>query len=367
MTRHGIEAGMAGRPRSRPLPGRRLAMMRMGQRSGRRVGETPVTLGVCLALVVALGLISPCRAELLSVTGNCGVLDSELTDAQSHLFTTEGSVAHCEFIPGALTPGGREILADSDGGSATYSEVIAYELLAQCESALLLKTDSAIGYLDAGGKRAAALLSISGVRIGLSVKRAVGYPYIDPLTLANAQLLLDRALQDVIYSSANVGPEDAWAKQILVLETPSAGSRDILITAYSLASEELKSSTIVWIVVTFGDCGFIYDGGAPFCSAVVSVGESTPQPSLDRNAPNPFNPRTTIRFDLPAAGPVRLAVYDLAGRLVRVLVEGERAAGSYEAVWDGRDTTGRSAPSGSYLARLVAGAKVERVRLSLVR
>jgi hypothetical protein len=88
---------------------------------------------------------------------------------------------------------------------------------------------------------------------------------------------------------------------------------------------------------------------------------------LAQNVPNPFNPRTTIRFDLPAAGPVRLAVYDVAGRLVRVLVEGERAAGSYEAVWDGRDASGRSAPSGSYLARLVAGGEVEGVRLSLVR
>jgi hypothetical protein len=84
-------------------------------------------------------------------------------------------------------------------------------------------------------------------------------------------------------------------------------------------------------------------------------------------APNPFNPRTTIRFDLPAAGPVRLAIYDVAGRLVRVLVEGEIPAGSHEAVWDGRDQSGRSAPSGSYLARLVAGGKVEGVRLSLVR
>ncbi len=104
--------------------------------------------------------------------------------------------------------------------------------------------------------------------------------------------------------------------------------------------------------------------------------EATPVPGrgatfagarLHQNAPNPFNPRTTIRFDLAAAGGVRLAVYDVAGRLVKVLAEGERAAGSYEAVWDGTDATGRSAPSGSYLARLVAGGKVEGVRLSLVR
>jgi hypothetical protein len=100
------------------------------------------------------------------------------------------------------------------------------------------------------------------------------------------------------------------------------------------------------------------------------IGGSTMPPVSSRTLmaqPNPFNPRTTIRFDLPAAGPVRLAVYDLAGRLVRVLVEGEIPAGSHEAVWDGRDQSGRSAPSGSYLARLVAGGKVEGVRLSLVR
>jgi hypothetical protein len=98
--------------------------------------------------------------------------------------------------------------------------------------------------------------------------------------------------------------------------------------------------------------------GVPLIPAVVR---------LYPNQPNPFNPRTTIRFDLPVAGQAQLSIYDLAGRLVRVLVEGERAAGSYEAVWDGRDATGHSAPSGSYLARLVAGGKVEGVRLSLVR
>jgi flagellar hook assembly protein FlgD len=61
------------------------------------------------------------------------------------------------------------------------------------------------------------------------------------------------------------------------------------------------------------------------------------------------------------------AVQDVAERLVKVLVEGEIPAGSHEAVWDGRDASGRAAPSGSYLARLVAGGKVEGVRLSLVR
>lgn len=84
-------------------------------------------------------------------------------------------------------------------------------------------------------------------------------------------------------------------------------------------------------------------------------------------APNPFNPLTTIRFELPRSGPVKLAVFDPAGRLVRILVDGDLPAGSREAVWDGRDASGRGLPSGSYLARLDAGGQVGCVRLTLVQ
>jgi hypothetical protein len=83
--------------------------------------------------------------------------------------------------------------------------------------------------------------------------------------------------------------------------------------------------------------------------------------------PNPFNPRTTITYDLPEAGGVRLAVFDLAGRLVRMLVDEGRSQGTYEAVWDGRDAAGREVGSGTYLARLEFGGKVEVVRMGLVR
>ncbi len=83
--------------------------------------------------------------------------------------------------------------------------------------------------------------------------------------------------------------------------------------------------------------------------------------------PNPFNPRTTIKYDLPESGPVRLSVFDIAGRLVRTLVDESKPQGSHEAVWDGRDTSGREVGSGSYLARLEFGGKVETVRMGLVR
>jgi hypothetical protein len=89
---------------------------------------------------------------------------------------------------------------------------------------------------------------------------------------------------------------------------------------------------------------------------------------LEQNVPNPFNPRTVIRYELAEASPVRLRVYDVAGRLLRVLVDRRLAApGAHAVTWDGRDDTGRHAPSGTYLCRLIAGDRAATIRMTLVR
>src|SRR5262245_21210161 len=74
--------------------------------------------------------------------------------------------------------------------------------------------------------------------------------------------------------------------------------------------------------------------------------------TLSQNTPNPFTARTTIGFTLPHAGRVRLGVFDLAGRRVRSLSEGDLAAGRHEVPWDGRDDGGRPVRAGRYLYRL---------------
>lgn len=84
-------------------------------------------------------------------------------------------------------------------------------------------------------------------------------------------------------------------------------------------------------------------------------------------APNPFNPRVRLAFELPAAGPVRLTVFDLRGRLVRRLVDGSLPSGSREVWWDGRDDGGCALPSGVYLCRLDSGGAVAVQALTLVR
>jgi hypothetical protein len=88
---------------------------------------------------------------------------------------------------------------------------------------------------------------------------------------------------------------------------------------------------------------------------------------LEPNAPNPFNPRTELRFGLTAAGPARLDIFDARGRLVRSLLDADIGAGDHVAHWDGRDDAGRPAPSGAYLARLTAAGVVRQHKMQLVR
>jgi hypothetical protein len=71
--------------------------------------------------------------------------------------------------------------------------------------------------------------------------------------------------------------------------------------------------------------------------------------------PNPFNPRTTVRFTLAQESDVTIAVYDVSGALVRVLVDNHMASGEHNVGWDGTDAQGRTVATGVYFARMVTG------------
>jgi hypothetical protein len=89
--------------------------------------------------------------------------------------------------------------------------------------------------------------------------------------------------------------------------------------------------------------------------------------ALSQNLPNPFNPSTTIRFNLPENAVVRLTVYDATGALVRTLVDGRVNAGSHEVTWNGADANGRAVASGVYFYRLADGRSVVTRRMTLLR
>ncbi len=102
----------------------------------------------------------------------------------------------------------------------------------------------------------------------------------------------------------------------------------------------------------------------------VKEGGSPAAPSsfaLWQNYPNPFNPSTVIRFALPQAGQMRLAVYNILGHRIRMLMEGVRPAGEFQVTWDGRDEAGRQVASGIYIYRLEAQGQSQTRKLTLMR
>ncbi|UCD37551.1 MAG: immunoglobulin domain-containing protein [Fidelibacterota bacterium] len=89
--------------------------------------------------------------------------------------------------------------------------------------------------------------------------------------------------------------------------------------------------------------------------------------ALHANYPNPFNPSTRIRYDLPKAADVILTVYDLLGREVVRLVDGHMEPGYQQVIWNGRTSDGREVPSGVYIARMVSTAYTHSIKMVLMK
>jgi hypothetical protein len=88
---------------------------------------------------------------------------------------------------------------------------------------------------------------------------------------------------------------------------------------------------------------------------------------LAQNHPNPFNPETLIRYQLPRGSSMSLRIYDIAGRPVKTIAAGYRSPGYHNVLWDGRDDMGNEAASGIYFYSLDAGEFRETRRMVLLR
>ncbi len=89
--------------------------------------------------------------------------------------------------------------------------------------------------------------------------------------------------------------------------------------------------------------------------------------SMYPNYPNPFNPATTIKFDLPQSCQVTLEVYDVSGHLVRRLLNETMEQGPQTVVWKGQDYQGQQVGSGIYFAHLVAGGESRTLKMTLIQ
>ncbi len=111
-----------------------------------------------------------------------------------------------------------------------------------------------------------------------------------------------------------------------------------------------------WVLCTVQDQAV---SGVPTAGAAVA--------RITGNAPNPFNPSTTIAFDLATPTVVEIVIYDASGRRVRALLDELRPAGGQKTVWDGRDGGGRSVATGVYFARLRADGHEDFHKMTLVK
>jgi hypothetical protein len=118
-------------------------------------------------------------------------------------------------------------------------------------------------------------------------------------------------------------------------------------------------------------CGVV-SSLSPFVIAkptnATAVGDLPDAFALRANVPNPFNPITTIDYDVRRGGAdVSITIYDVSGRLVRTLVRDHRAAGHYRTQWDGRDEAGRPVASGVYFYRMQAADFSETRKMVLLK
>jgi flagellar hook assembly protein FlgD len=88
---------------------------------------------------------------------------------------------------------------------------------------------------------------------------------------------------------------------------------------------------------------------------------------LYENYPNPFNPTTTISFNLPKNAPVNLEIFNLKGQKVRTLINSELKAGKHNIVWNGLDNNGKPVASGVYFYRLSNGEQILSRKMMLMK
>ncbi len=175
------------------------------------------------------------------------------------------------------------------------------------------------------------------------------------LALATAALSDERFVTDARQTAWVLAPGGGRLTGGAMVSTATLGE--------GLVSAELRGTNRILMSGFHASAKFLQptSGIAPETAAPVGPTQ------LIGNAPNPFNPATTIKFDLAAGGAAALRVYDVRGRLVRTLVDGPMPAGAHQISWDGRNNAGSAVASGVYLLEMVAGGKRDDLKLVLAR
>ena len=195
-----------------------------------------------------------------AIAGTCGDVDLEdiLSPAPELLANDLDFTGRPDLEPALLSPGGQTMYAAGNlNQSSLWSEVFAYEVLYRCDGAVFLKGEADIDYAIEG-KKTDLLVEIDGEKVGVSVVRAVSFPEGSPYPVSQAYDVLEGKLADILQSSVNVAPADAWRKQILSVVAQTPAHAQAITDAYAMVDAATRADTIVVVTVTEGDDAFVY-------------------------------------------------------------------------------------------------------------
>jgi len=188
-------------------------------------------------------------------------------------------------------------------------------------------------------------------------------------------LALDAASPAHIFAGGLIANPNSWAlwESFDAGETwqeipPSLPLHGVVVAGISSIVADPSRAGVIYIA-TFGHGAWKYES---LTTGVDDPPEFSPplQFILEQNYPNPFNPETTIRFEIPPGldgSHAQLAIVDVRGTMVRVLVDQELNVGRHRVTWDGKNKSGQLVASGVYFCRLQIGNSRQVRKLSLLR
>ncbi|RKZ19237.1 hypothetical protein DRQ50_02520 [bacterium] len=279
--------------------------------------------------------------------------------------------------PNLAAPGDQVISTLGDGGYVAYSGTSMACPLVAGAVAILLQSDP-----DLSPAQLAATLESTALDI-TSSPAAPGRDNRTGAGLISLPTALDTAPQQnvVEFWIANDGVvplviQDIWINvnwvDVILPETTVAAGDSMRVAAVFDGSNTIPGVHAggVMIISSDPDSPHLLPVHLDLGAGVSDVDDQLP-PAPDAglaNHPNPFNPRTTLRFEVSTPGRVVLDVFDLRGRRVRRLLDRHLGAGPANVIWDGRDEQGQGVGSGVYVARLQEGRLTPVTRkLMLVR
>lgn len=196
-----------------------------------------------------------------TIFGPCGRLPPEVDAASPSFFVVRLDFEDDPYDMGdleLLTEGAQRLMLEpNEGGSSQESEAFAYEVLERCERATeLVSTERDVMYSLPTSKKT-DLVAFIGENVGVSVTRAFifsGGPY----PLSEAQRVIGEKLDDILVSTANA-IRPIWEKQILVVMADNDDAAARVREAWDGFTADRRADTIVYVVVTDGDDGPIYN------------------------------------------------------------------------------------------------------------